>query len=69
MPVQDDYTKGLITMPNALWNAIITMTTVGYGDISTTTPFGKFAAVMAAIAGGQFEALLTVSALRGLRAN
>ena len=52
VPVSSDQTKGLTTLPNALWNAIITMTTVGYGEISTTTPFGKVVAVMAALCGG-----------------
>merc|ERR1712012_1241915 len=40
-----------ISMPQALYWAIITMTSVGYGDISPTTWFGKLVGSVCAICG------------------
>jgi voltage-gated potassium channel len=34
-----------------LWWSIITLTTVGYGDVSPVTPLGKFLASFVALAG------------------
>ncbi|MEC6748514.1 ion channel [Marinilactibacillus sp. XAAS-LB27] len=43
---------------DALWWAFVTSTTVGYGDISPTTPFGRLAAMMLMLTGiGLFGAL------------
>lgn len=39
------------SIPRALWWSIITLTTVGYGDVSPITPMGKFAASIVALAG------------------
>lgn len=39
------------SIPRALWWAIITLTTVGYGDVSPVTPLGKFLASIVALAG------------------
>lgn len=39
------------TIPDAMWWAVITLTTVGYGDVSPITPLGKFLAGIAAILG------------------
>jgi voltage-gated potassium channel len=39
------------SIPRALWWSIITLTTVGYGDVSPVTPLGKFLAAIIALAG------------------
>ncbi|WP_439575958.1 cyclic nucleotide-gated ion channel [Phreatobacter sp.] len=39
------------TIPDAMWWAVITLTTVGYGDVYPVTPLGKLLAGMAAILG------------------
>lgn len=39
------------SIPRALWWSIITLTTVGYGDVSPVTPLGKIMASFVALAG------------------
>ncbi len=39
------------SIPRALWWSIITLTTVGYGDVSPITPLGKFLASLVALGG------------------
>jgi len=39
------------SIPRALWWAIITLTTVGYGDVSPITPLGKMLASVVALGG------------------
>jgi voltage-gated potassium channel len=39
------------SIPRALWWAIITLTTVGYGNVSPITPVGKFLASLVALGG------------------
>lgn len=39
------------TIPDAMWWAVVTLTTVGYGDVHPITPLGKLLAGMAAILG------------------
>jgi voltage-gated potassium channel len=39
------------SIPRSLWWSIVTLTTVGYGDVFPITPVGKFISALAAIAG------------------
>ena len=45
-----------ITIPDALWWAFITLTTVGYGDVYPHSPLSKFIAVLCAFSGVLFYA-------------
>lgn len=47
------------SIPDAMWWSIITLTTVGYGDVSPVTPFGKVIGVLTAFAGVCTVAVLT----------
>lgn len=39
------------SIPRALWWAAVTLTTIGYGDVSPITPLGKMIAAFVAVAG------------------
>ena len=62
--------------PAAMWWAIITLTTVGYGDVTPVTPFGRVIAGLVAVVGLMMFALPTAilgagwfaSLLPGIRA-
>jgi voltage-gated potassium channel len=47
------------TIPDAMWWAIITVTTVGYGDAAPVTVYGKFIGALTALSGVFTVALLT----------
>ncbi len=43
--------SGFDSIPQSIYWAVVTVTTVGYGDISPVTPLGKFLAVLVMLAG------------------
>jgi voltage-gated potassium channel len=47
------------SIPRALWWSVVTLTTVGYGDVYPVTPLGKFFAAVLAISGIGLIALPT----------
>lgn len=47
------------SIPDAMWWSIVTLTTVGYGDVAPVTVFGKFVGVATALMGVCTVALLT----------
>lgn len=49
--VETDSEGGFDTIPRSIYWAIVTLTTVGYGDISPQTPLGQFIASMIMILG------------------
>ncbi|MEL6347033.1 MAG: ion transporter, partial [Myxococcota bacterium] len=51
--------SGFNTLGDGLWWCVVTLTTVGYGDISPTTAGGKFVATIIMFIGLSFYALLT----------
>ena len=49
---QDDGTIAVVqSIPDGFWYAIVTLTTVGYGDISMNTPIGKVLAMFTSLSG------------------
>ena len=50
---------GFATIPDALWWAIVTATSVGYGDVVPLTPLGKFFGGITAMLGIMLYSMLT----------
>ena len=59
------------TIPDAMWWALETLTTIGYGDLVPTTPMGKiiggFVMVIGVVAVALFTSVITVSFMDQLR--
>lgn len=51
--------NGFDNIPESIYWAIVTITTVGYGDIAPQTPLGQFVAALAMISGYAFIAVPT----------
>ncbi len=49
--VEGDSGSGFTSIPRSVYWAIVTLTTVGYGDIAPVTPFGQFIAAIIMIMG------------------
>lgn len=49
--VEANANSGFDSIPRGIYWAIVTLTTVGYGDVSPTTPLGQFLASLIMIAG------------------
>ncbi|HPT32616.1 MAG TPA: potassium channel family protein, partial [Prolixibacteraceae bacterium] len=43
--------NGFTSIPTSIYWAVVTLTTVGYGDISPATPFGQFLASIIMVMG------------------
>lgn len=52
-------TPGFESIPNAIYWAVVTITTVGYGDVSPVTPLGKFLSVIVMLCGYSIIAVPT----------
>lgn len=50
---------GFETIPQSIYWAVVTVTTVGYGDVSPITPLGKFFAIVLMLAGYSIIAVPT----------
>ena len=51
---------------NTIWVSVITMTTVGYGDITLFSPMGRVIAVVLALWGGIIESMCIITILEQL---
>lgn len=56
---QDAQPDKFSSIPESMWWALITLTTVGYGDVSPITPLGKIIGAITALMGVSTVALLT----------
>jgi len=59
MYLVEDGENGFTNIPDSIYWAIVTITTVGYGDISPVTPLGKFVASIIMILGYSIIAVPT----------
>ncbi len=59
MYIVEGNSPGFESIPNSIYWAVVTMTTVGYGDISPATPIGKFISIMVMLCGYSIIAVPT----------
>ena len=55
----EDRREGFERIPQNVYWAVVTVTTVGYGDVSPGTPLGKFLSVLLMLAGYSIIAVPT----------
>ncbi len=55
----EGHRPGFESIPQSIYWAVVTVTTVGYGDVSPATPLGKFLSVMLMLAGYSIIAVPT----------
>jgi len=55
----EGHREGFESIPQSVYWAVVTVTTVGYGDVSPGTPFGKFLSVLLMLAGYSIIAVPT----------
>ncbi len=67
----EPHEAGFTSIPTSIYWGIVTLTTVGYGDISPTTPLGQFISVMIMLTGYSIIALpagvFSAEVIRSLR--
>ena len=59
MYIVEKDTPGFESIPNSIYWAVVTITTVGYGDVSPITPLGKFFSVIVMLCGYSILAVPT----------
>lgn len=59
MYMVEGHKAGFESIPQSIYWAVVTVTTVGYGDVSPTTPLGKFFAIVLMLAGYSIIAVPT----------
>lgn len=59
MYMVEGHKEGFESIPQSIYWAVVTVTTVGYGDVSPTTPLGKFFAIVLMLAGYSIIAVPT----------
>ncbi len=59
MYIIEDRSPGFESIPNSIYWAVVTITTVGYGDIAPSTPLGKFISVLVMLCGYSIIAVPT----------
>jgi len=59
MYVVEDGKNGFESIPQSIYWAVVTITTVGYGDVSPSTPLGKFISIIVMLAGYSIIAVPT----------
>jgi len=59
--IEGDVQPAFVSIPESMWWSVVTLTTVGYGDVSPITPLGKFLGALTSIIG-----VLTVAMMTGI---
>lgn len=59
MYMVEGHKEGFESIPQSIYWAVVTVTTVGYGDVSPTTPLGKFFSIILMLAGYSIIAVPT----------